>query len=124
MNTNNNLNDVADNAISMEFWKVGADCASMAYRALWSDEGVDPTWFDNPGAFWKSKESLPTLASMATLARMLLTIQATSSESERLFSKAGLIYSARRSRLSDNNFCNVIFFSSLEKMLYEAYVVR
>ncbi|KAF9127860.1 hypothetical protein BG015_004469, partial [Linnemannia schmuckeri] len=87
MNTtnNNNLNNDVNNAISMKFWKVDADCALMAYRALWSDEGVDPAWFDDPVAFWKSKESLPTLTSLATLARMLLTIQATSSEAERLF---------------------------------------
>ncbi|KAG9066856.1 hypothetical protein KI688_012768 [Linnemannia hyalina] len=121
---NNNLSYDVNNAISMKFWKVDADCALMAYRALWSDEEVDPAWSDDPAAFWKSKESLPTLASLATLARMFLTIQATSSEAERLFSKAGLIYSARRCRLSDSNFRNVIFFNSLEKTLCEAYFVR
>ncbi|KAG0355010.1 hypothetical protein BGX24_006748, partial [Mortierella sp. AD032] len=92
--TNKNINYNVNNAISMKFWKVDADCALMAYRAQWSDEGVDPAWFDDPVAFWKSEESLTTLNSLAALARMFLTIQATSSEAERLFSKAGLIYSA------------------------------
>ena len=41
-NNNNNLNDVVNIAMSMKFWKVGADCALMAYRALWSDMDVDP----------------------------------------------------------------------------------
>jgi hypothetical protein len=119
---NNSRNHHINSAISMKFWKVDADCAIMAYRALWSDEAIEPAWFDDPVAFWKSKENLPNFSSMASLARMFLTIQATSSEAERLFSKAGLIYSVRRSRLSDDNFRNVIFFNSLEKTLCEAHV--
>ncbi|KAG0272853.1 hypothetical protein BGZ96_005141, partial [Linnemannia gamsii] len=92
-NNNNNLNNNVNNAISMTMWKMNAELALMAYRVLWCDENIQPIWFDDPVAFWKSKEDLPALTSLATLSRMFLTIQATSSESERLFSKAGILYS-------------------------------
>lgn len=68
MNTtdNNNLNYDVNNAILMKFWNVDADCALMAYKTLWSDE-VGAVWFDDPVAFWKTKERLPTLACRANV---------------------------------------------------------
>lgn len=70
---------------------------------------------DDPVAFWKSNELFRADCMLARVARMCLTMQATSSESERLFSRAGFVLSPRRSNLLDSDLQNVIVFNSLEK---------
>ncbi|KAF9536175.1 hypothetical protein EC957_012262, partial [Mortierella hygrophila] len=48
---------------------------------------------------------------MAQLARGYLAVQATSSESERLFSKAGLLLPAKKANLTYQNFFNMLMHS-------------
>jgi len=71
---------------------------------------------DSPQAFWIKMQQERGFQDLADLARSYLCIQATSAESERLFSKAGLILSPLRTRLSDTNFSNLLFARSFYKL--------
>ena len=101
--------------------QVNAESYILAYRAVLGNTTRKAKYFESPVVFWQMMEGMDNFASLCYLARMYLTIQATSSESERLFSRAGMVYTARRSWLSGNNFCNAIFFNSLEKTFCQAY---
>jgi hypothetical protein len=105
----------------LHFAQVYAESCIVTYRAVLTNTTRNAMYFDKPLVFWRMMESMDGFGTLCHLARMYLTIQATSAESERLFSKAGMVYTARRSRLSDNNFCSVIFCNSLEKTLCQAY---
>jgi len=68
----------------------------------------------SPREWWKSNETL--FPALARLARRYLTIQATSVESERLFSIAGHVVSRRRTRLSMQTVRQLICLRSWTKM--------
>jgi len=119
-NTFNPIGDASEEAV-LRLAQVNAEYCVLAYKSLLLNKTRNVAYFDDPLAFWRMMEGVDNFVSISYIARMYLTIQATSSESERLFSKAGMVYTARRSQLSDNNFCNVIFFNSLEKTLCQAY---
>ncbi|KAF8975985.1 hypothetical protein BGZ52_008406, partial [Haplosporangium bisporale] len=68
-----------------------------------------------PQDFWENWGNYPESRELSQLARSYLSIQATSSESERLFSKAGRLLSARRTQMGDETFRNIIFASSYNK---------
>jgi hypothetical protein len=55
----------------------------------------------DPLAWWKTKKAMYPL--LATLARRVLAVPATSANAERLFSKAGLTLTDKRNRLSGDN---------------------
>lgn len=80
-----------------------------------------PTLFtkykEAPQDYWKACENNPEAKQLAQLARSYLSIQATSSESERLFSKAGRVLSSRRTQMRDPTFRNIIFASNYNKLL-------
>ena len=63
---------------------------------------------DNPLNFWQNNET--TLPALSTLAAKYLVVQATSVESERVFSIAGEIVSAQRSRLDPEQVDSLIFW--------------
>jgi len=68
---------------------------------------------DDPLAFWKGlKNTLPVLA---VIARRYLAIPATSVPSERLFSEAGSIVSARRASLQPNRVRSLAFLHGYEQ---------
>ncbi len=78
-------------------------------RELLAAEIIDyktlPSYADNQGyqilKFWKSHEQrLPVLS---TIAKRILVIQASSSESERHFPAGGIIVNERRGRLSESS---------------------
>lgn len=67
----------------------------------------------DPLTFWKT--NLKRYLKLANLARIVLAIQATSVSSEKTFSRAGLVNSALRNRLSPKSFrANVLLNSWLE----------
>jgi hypothetical protein len=69
---------------------------------------------DNPLMWWKFNEtSFPLLAK---LAKMLLTIPATSVPSERVFSTAGEVVSAQRASLTGENVDILIFLKKNMKL--------
>lgn len=113
----------ADDRALIQDWAVSALCGLISYKPILSPINADSNkkYFKDPLAFWRTKEGLYNFAGLCAVARMFLSIQATSSESERLFSKAGVVYSARRARLSDDGFRNIIFFHSLEKTICQRF---
>ncbi|KAF9579727.1 hypothetical protein BGW38_003897, partial [Lunasporangiospora selenospora] len=70
-----------------------------------------------PQDYWRLDRNNERLRDLARIARIYLCFQATSSESERLFSKAGRVLSSRKTRLNDSIFRDIIFASSFEKYL-------
>lgn len=88
-------------------------------QTVFEDPAGFGDYLDTPHAFWKEVQSdLPLLARLFCAYHC---VQATSSESERLFSKAGLLLSARKSSLSSSNFFNMLMHSSYEKFR-ESYI--
>lgn len=79
----------------------------------------NPTAFakalDTPHVFWRDLEE--TFPLMSMLARAYHCVQATSSESERLFSKAGLLLPPKKINLSYSNFFNMLMHNSYEKFI-------
>lgn len=69
-----------------------------------------------PQDFWSKYRHHSALGTLGRVARAYLTIQATSTESERLFSKAGLILGDLNTALSDQNLKNIIFLHSFERL--------
>ncbi|KAF9307386.1 hypothetical protein BG003_000717 [Podila horticola] len=74
-------------------------------------------YMEAPQAYWQTQQESPELKDLAQVARSCLSIQATSTESERLFSKAGQVLSARKTQMTDHNFRNIIFARSYERVL-------
>lgn len=70
-----------------------------------------------PQVYWQTQQENPELKDLAQVARSYLSIQATSTESERLFSKAGQVLSARKTQMTDHNFRNIIFAHSYERVV-------
>jgi hypothetical protein len=70
----------------------------------------------SPQDFWSKYRHHSALGTLGRVARAYLTIQATSTESERLFSKAGLILGDMNTALSDQNLKNIIFLHSFERL--------
>lgn len=85
----------ADDPIDQECWKYFATCKPQDLK----DGDLLNYWLVN-------KDTFPWLSA---LARSLLGVPATSTPSERVFSTAGLVLSAKRSRLSYNRVNKVIF---------------
>ncbi|KAG0227104.1 hypothetical protein BGW41_003964 [Actinomortierella wolfii] len=75
-------------------------------------------YLEAPQDYWRREWSNPrsNIRLLAPIAFKYLSIQATSSESERLFSKAGQVLSSRKARLSDNVFRNIVFSHSFDKL--------
>uniref|UniRef100_A0A8R1HV27 Dimer_Tnp_hAT domain-containing protein n=1 Tax=Caenorhabditis japonica TaxID=281687 RepID=A0A8R1HV27_CAEJA len=70
---------------------------------------VDPDSTIDPFLYWREEKRFPNLRKMAL---QLLAIPSTSSESERVFSVAGAVFSPKRMRLSlerlqDLTFCSI-----------------
>ncbi|CAN0449174.1 unnamed protein product [Ectocarpus sp. 12 AP-2014] len=63
----------------------------------------------------QKQEMFPTLSKLAV---KYLAVQATSAASERLFSEAALVITAKRNRLNDVNAENIIFLSSNHMLWY------
>ena len=78
----------------------------MKYNIMMlKDTNMAARFLDKPEDFWKKADTrLPLLAA---LARAYLSVQATSSESERLFSKAGLLLPSKRINVTIHNFVNL-----------------
>lgn len=74
----------------------------------------------DPLIYWES--NLRVYPKLAKLARLVLPIQATSVQSERTFSLAGLVDTPRRNRLSDESFSsNILLNSWIEFLKYDLY---
>jgi hypothetical protein len=64
----------------------------------------EATTFDiSPLEFWRSKETQSSFPALTKLARIYLSIPATSGDVERLFSVAGALQRARRARITTNH---------------------
>ena len=63
--------------------------------------------YNNPLDLWRGKDR--EFPNIATIARRLLCIPATSAPTERLFSHAGLVVNKYRSQLNPENVDDVIF---------------
>lgn len=87
----------SDDSIETECWKYIAGCDPRDYAT--SDLDILKYWKDRQVSF-------PYLS---TLAKGILSIPATSTPSERVFSVAGLTLTAKRSRLSGRNVNKIIF---------------
>lgn len=84
-----------EDPVDQECWKYFATCKPQDLI----DGDILKYWLTNKDVFpW-----------LSTLARSILSIPATSTPSERVFSTAGLILSAKRSRLSYNRVNKIIF---------------
>jgi len=70
---------------------------------------------DNPLLWWKIKKSKYPI--LAQIAKKMLAIQATSTPSERLWSKAGELCSAKRSRLGAKLLDKILFCNHNMKVL-------
>ena len=71
---------------------------------------------DTPQTFWQECESSEGMSTSAAVARSYLCIQATSTESERLLSKRGLVLSPLRTNLSVTTFAISFFSTALRKI--------
>ncbi|KAG0282884.1 hypothetical protein BGZ96_012736 [Linnemannia gamsii] len=80
-----------------------------------SDIDIYAPALDNPQDYWRDMED--TYPMMAQLARSYLAVQATSSECERLFSKAGQLLPAQKANLAYQNFFNMLMHNSYEKLI-------
>ncbi|KAF9430489.1 hypothetical protein BGZ94_006568 [Podila epigama] len=67
---------------------------------------------DKPQEFWDELQHHHHFKDLAVMARSYLCIQATSTESERLFSRAGQLQTPRRTQLSDHIISNILFANS------------
>jgi len=72
---------------------------------------------DDPGKYWSMLPEGIETSNIKEVARWYLCIQATSAESERLFSKAGQVLSERKTNTSDRVFRDMVFYSSFKKTL-------
>src|SRR5690349_7387549 len=63
----------------------------------------------NPYAYWKNPENAARFPILRSLAYAYLSAPATSTESERMFSGAGLIYSIHRQSMSDRTLQKLLF---------------
>ncbi|KAF9950437.1 hypothetical protein BGZ70_001386 [Mortierella alpina] len=72
-------------------------------------------YMDIPELYWKEKET-SNLADLSRMARAYLSVHATSTASERLFSKAGLKLPSDRTKLLDTTFQNIIFYDSFLRL--------
>ncbi|XP_043069901.2 E3 SUMO-protein ligase ZBED1-like [Drosophila bipectinata] len=72
-------------------------------------EGINSDISSNPLEYWRSNES--DQPALAKLAKKALCVPATSTESERMFSKAGQIISERRSSLKPNIVDQLLFIN-------------
>lgn len=96
------------------FWIIRAVYVTDAYDTR--TKGDHKQYMDRPHIFWKERGTGQSTHEMAAIARSYLCVQATSSESERLFSKAGQVLSARKTNISDRAFSNIVYFSSFDKL--------
>ncbi|KAF8918493.1 hypothetical protein BGZ52_012880, partial [Haplosporangium bisporale] len=101
-----------------QFFNLQAMFAVEAYDLqVTADPQKYTRFMEAPQDYWRMHQENPEVKDLAQVARSFLSIQATSTESERLFSKAGRVLTARKTRMTDHNFCNIIFASSYEKIL-------
>jgi hypothetical protein len=100
-NNNNNNNDHEDvvNRVDAELLLYKRE----PHLPLKKDDGS----FNNPLDWWRLKEQQYPL--IATIARRVLAIPATSAPSERVFSVAGITIAKERSRLDPENAGELIF---------------
>ena len=107
---NNKSNNTPQSKARLEF--------SDYFNTITSDIHTYASALDNPQDYWR--DMADTYPMMAQLARCYLAVQATSSESERLFSKAGLLLPPKKANLTYQNFFNMLMHSSYEKLI-ESY---
>ena len=75
---------------------------------------------DDPYDWWKHHAG--KFPAFVPLAKKYLTIPATSTASERVFSAAGNIVTANRSRLHSNNVDKLIFFIKIDHLLIKCVI--
>ncbi|GJJ75808.1 hypothetical protein EMPS_08166 [Entomortierella parvispora] len=93
--------------------------ALNVYGAFCSSEAYTKKFMDCPQDFWLQHRSNESLMSLCSIALSYLCIQATSSDSERAFSQAGLILDKKRASMADHNFQAVLFARSFAKAIPE-----
>jgi hypothetical protein len=79
---------------------------------IWDETPLHPTFSADVCEFWKGKTDCPSLQK---LVRKALSRPSSSAESERVFSKTGLVYSDQRSLLSPKNVGMLITVASALK---------
>ncbi|KAF9549687.1 hypothetical protein BGW38_009579, partial [Lunasporangiospora selenospora] len=85
-----------------------ADYSVASYRHFYQKfPDTCSLYRESPQEFWKDHQGFKALNHLAKIAPKYLCIQATSTESERLFSKTGQVLSSRRTQLLDNTFSNL-----------------
>ncbi|KAK3847746.1 MAG: hypothetical protein J3R72DRAFT_430722 [Linnemannia gamsii] len=84
----NPIND-ADEDTVLRLAQVNAESCILAYRAALGNTTRSAAYFNDPLAFWRMMENMDNFTSLCYLARMYLTIQATSSESEDFLVRQG-----------------------------------
>ncbi|KAF8981140.1 hypothetical protein BGZ46_003194 [Entomortierella lignicola] len=111
------LKETSENKLSMGYLGLEASFAVEAY-CLNVKENSDALkyYMDIPQDYWRDRGSKPHYVKLAEIARSYVCIQATSNDSERLFSKAGQVISARKTSITDHNFRNIIFYNSFSRI--------
>ncbi|KAF9114343.1 hypothetical protein BGX30_006644, partial [Mortierella sp. GBA39] len=90
--------DIVDSSTNKTPRSRAQDELSRYFKMVIEDPKSFVDALDAPQVFWRELEE--TFPLMSVLARAYLCVQATSSESERLFSKAGLLLPAKKFNLS------------------------
>lgn len=87
------------------------------YTAFCNSREMMRPYLDRPQDFWFSTRSTAGLRDLTSIALSYLCIQATSPDSEREFSQAGLILGKRKASTADDNFQAVISARSYAKVI-------
>ncbi|KAF9916118.1 hypothetical protein FBU30_001545, partial [Linnemannia zychae] len=87
------------------------------YKVYYESKANVIKYSDCPQDFWAALRHDPSLSIVAAIAPSYLVIQATSSASERAFSRAGLILDKKSASMSDSNFHNIICAQSYALVL-------
>jgi hypothetical protein len=107
--------EIVNALVADRFWRLQAQYAVDLYvLQLEIDPGMFKQYEDTPQRYWMERRTANAKA-IRDVARSYLCIQATSTASERLLSKAGSILSSRKASLSDRNFVNIIFYHSFDR---------
>ena len=101
---------------NVDYWRREATFHLQEYDHL-VNKHDHSQYVDRPQEFWAAKEGLEKYRSLSILARSCLCAQATSVESERLFSTAGNFVTPKRTRLSPEVVRDLLLLKSFEKYI-------
>lgn len=108
------LKEDMEEKLSKSSLKMDASYASESYcLSILENSNIIDAYLDSPHEYWEKVRHKERYRVLARVVRTYLCVPATSNESERLFSKAGQVLSARKTSLSDANVRNIIFFNSI-----------